>query len=458
MNINSTAIAKYLSNVFHIELSEKVRPFEILNSDPSFQEVYAIFVHEYWHYLLNLSTAVRIRDLTLWYQLFPILSRTLQVEQNGEVDLSQLSKDDKILVEEIGDLYLSYANSGFTYEGEDEILDFEIIGEIKSVDQKLTLRGKPVPFKEANVEISLITAKGIVHSLLVINSDYIEESIANSVEMMINPDGKENELFPYHFLLKMSKFFNGVELSHLEIASIGTLSLLTTNPALSLSQIFRDYCKYREKFTIDEALNQLSENIKPIYKEICNTITTDIEEILRVYQERHPAYQALNFIKEKISQAIVYREEKLLFELSPFKNNSLNIEKLQFLMVKLFKCCDVIQLNQGDENQIKRDELISFEKENIVIDGQEVPISFLMQVINCQLNFFRAHWAIFAMQSSERAETKCPFYNVCDLSCRVNSPEICAKTPWKTFLRDGEKCPYSHAVSTLLGLTKLKPI
>lgn len=457
MSTNSTIIAKYLSNVFHIELSERVRLFETLNTDDKFPEIYSIFVHEYWHYLLNLSTTVRIREFTLWYQLFPILSRLLQVEKNGDVDSTQLTIEDKELLEEIGELYLSYANFGISYESDDDILDFKIVGEITSVELNLTLKGKDVPFKEARVEISVSTVNGVEPGILIVNNDCVEESVANSVEIMIFPNGKKNALIPYHFLLKMSEYFNGYQLSHLEIASIGTLSLLTTNPALSLNQLFKDYREYRKKLSIEESINKLAENVRPLYDQICNTIISDIDDILRVYENRHPAYQALAFIREKIIKAMFFRKKDLLFELSPFKKNSLNFEKLQYLILEVFKSCDVIQLNSGDEHQVMRDEIKSFETENMEIDGQSVPISFLMQLMDCQLNFFRAHWALYTMRSSETSETKCSFYNTCNLQCRLNTPEICEKTPWKTFVRDGEKCVYSHAVSTLMGLTKLKP-
>ena len=58
-------LAKYFSNVFHIELSEKVKIFGKEKDHTITNETYSIFVHEYWHYLLNISTSVRIRDFSL---------------------------------------------------------------------------------------------------------------------------------------------------------------------------------------------------------------------------------------------------------------------------------------------------------------------------------------------------------------------------------------------------------
>lgn len=179
-------------------------------------------------------------------------------------------------------------------------------------------------------------------------------------------------------------------------------------------------------------------------------------EILRVYENRHPAYQAIDFIKEKIEKAIYFRSRDILFELTPFKNNQVNHESLSKIIFEIFKPCDVIQKINGDFEEIERDIIKSFETEQIEIDNQQIYPSFLMQVINCQLNYFKAHWALHNLMDSRLAEDKCPYFTSCGLKCRIETPDICLKTPWKTFVKNGEKCAYSHAVSTLIGLTKLK--
>jgi hypothetical protein len=450
--------ARYLSNVFHIELSKEVRFFETKREDENFAEVYSIFAHEYWHYLLNISTTVRLRDFTFWYQQFPILSSALQFEQNGEVDVSELTSNDKNLASELGELYVSYANCGIKYEGDEveDYLDYKTSNEIVEVDLDLTLKGEVVPFKEAQVEITVTTNSGEIPGILIINTDYIEESVANSIEMMICDTGKETPILPYHFLLKLSEYFTGAQLSHFEIASIGTLSLLTENPARYLNSLFKDYHEFRQTLDIEKSLEKLAETIKPIYEQICKVILSDLDDILRVYKKRHPSYQAIKFIKEKVVKGMIFRNKSLLFELTPFKNNTLNQAKLDDLILDYFKPCDVIQLKDGHEDKIMRDEIRSFETDEIKVDEQLVAASYLMQVMSCQLDFFKAHWGIYALFNSGIAESKCPFYSVCDLDCRKLTPEICANKPWKSYLKDGEKCAYAFAVGNLIGFSSFK--
>lgn len=450
-------LAKYFSNVFHIELSEKVKLFGNEIDPKVTNETYAIFVHEYWHYLLNISTSVRIRDFSLWYQLFPIFSRTLTVDNNGESDTTTLTEEDKKLLEEIGDLYITYSECGFSISEDEEMIDFKVISDIISEDTDLTLKGIKVPFKNGKIKVEITTNTKKYEDYLYINNDFIDESIANSIERMIDNVGKKNPITPYYTLSKISEYFNnGASLSYYELACIGTLSLLTTNPALSLNGLFKDYIILKKNNTINDSVTILCNTIKPLFEEICTTIMSDMEEILRIYENRHPAYQAINFIKEKIEKAIYFRSRNLLFELTPFKNNIVNHQALSKIIFEIFKPCDVIQKTNGDFLEIERDIIKSFELEQIEIDNQLIYPSFLMQVINCQLNYFKAHWAIHNLMDSRLAEEKCPYFSTCGLKCRTETPDICLKAPWKTFIKNGEKCAYSHAVSTLIGLTKLK--
>ena len=61
---------------------------------------------------------------------------------------------------------------------------------------------------------------------------------------MIYNSSKKKPTIPYYTLSKISEYFNnGIALSNYEQACIGTLSLLTTNPALALNGLFKDYIK-----------------------------------------------------------------------------------------------------------------------------------------------------------------------------------------------------------------------
>lgn len=455
--MNKEVFAQYFSNVFHMELSENIKLFV---DDPTYQitkEDYAVFIHEYWHYLLNISTMVRIRDFSLHYQIFPIFSKTLLVECNGESDTSVLTQEDNELLSEIGELFFAYSDGGFVKSSK-EMIDFRVISEILSEDLNLTLQGKKVPFKKGKVKVEVTTSQGLYEDYLYINNSFIDESIANSIECMISNSSKTNPVLPYYILAKISEFFNnGTALNNYEIACIGTLSLLTTNSALTLNGLFKDYIHLKKKHTIDDSIKILCDCLKPKVKNTFSLIIADIDEILRVYENRAPVYQAIELIKSKVEMALSLRNNDLLFELVPFRNNVIDTESLENLVFQIIKPCPVTQKKDGDLSHIKRDEFRLFENYTIMIDGQSVPSSFLMQVINCQLNYFKAHWAIFTLLDSRLAEETCPYFTVCDLECRVVTPDICLKKPWKTFIRNGEKCAYSHAVSTLIAHTRLKP-
>ncbi|WP_422091654.1 hypothetical protein [Tenacibaculum ovolyticum] len=453
-----TILAKYLSNIFHIELSENVQIFNKNNDQKFSTESYSVFVHEYWHYLLNISTSARLGDFSMWYQLFSIFSRTLTEEGDGTSVTSELTTEDKKLLEEIGDLYIEQNQGCIIDLGDIEVKDFNIISEITSVENELTLKGIKVPYKQSKVKIDILTSEGKrLNKELYINNDFIDESIANCIEKIIFDNDNPPPKIPYLILEKLSEYYNnGSALSKFELAHLGTLSLLTTNPPLSLNSIFKDYIEYRENNDIESSLEYIFNLIKPLFLEISGVILTDMNEILKVYENREPAYQAIKFLIEKIEKAIYFRNKNLVFELAPFRNNTVNYEKLNILLYEAFKPCDIIQKVVGDEETLERDFIKSFETQPIQISNHFIYPSFLMQLISCQLHYFKAHWTIHGLMDTRIANDTCPFFTTCNLTTRTETPNICRNKPWESLIKNGENCVYGHAVANLVGHSKLK--
>ncbi|MEL1245292.1 hypothetical protein AAEO56_13530 [Flavobacterium sp. DGU11] len=449
-------LARYFSNVFLIGLSPSVNIFNRKIDEEIPVKEYSIFTHEYWHFLMNISTTVRVRDFALFYQLFPIFSKTLTEEGNGMSDTSVLTAEDKILLSQINDMFIAYNEGGIDNPEELEINNFRIVSEVLGEDAHLTLRDCKVPFKRSKVKIEFDTPQGISQKYMYLNSDYIEESIANSIEKIIYDDGDSIPEIPYLMLSKLSAYFNGEPLSNYELACIGTLSLLTTNPALSLNSLFKDYKALRGFHTMQESIDRLSDEIKPIFSQISNIILEDLISILKVYENREPSYQAIKRVYEKIEMCLYYRERDLLFELNAFRNNILNKEILNYLVFKMVNPCDVLQERQGDENLVNRDFIKSFETDNIKVNSHDVLPYFLNQIMNCQLNYLKAHWAMFALMDSRIATSKCPYYTVCDLPNRIINTDRCLNKPWENFVKNGDNCVYGHAVGNLVGISGLK--
>mgnify|MGYP006156532333 FL=1 len=78
------------------------------------------------------------------------------IESNGDSDTSNLTKEDKDLLEEIGELYITYAESGFSISQDEDIVDFKVISEVVAEETNLTLKGLAVPFKNGKIKAFIV--------------------------------------------------------------------------------------------------------------------------------------------------------------------------------------------------------------------------------------------------------------------------------------------------------------
>jgi hypothetical protein len=180
---NQTIQGKYLSDVFLIEFPKHVKIFDKSGNSqgPKKQEDYATFIHEYWHFLMNVSTVVRFRDFSIWHQLIPIFTKTLTSNADGTAEGNNITENDKKQLDEFTELIFSYnANSFIGLKGKN-VIDFNVIGDCQIEDCNLELKGKQVPFKKVSVPVEVTTEIGKEKVLFTIGNNTIEESIANSV-------------------------------------------------------------------------------------------------------------------------------------------------------------------------------------------------------------------------------------------------------------------------------------
>ena len=450
---------KYMSDVFLIEFPEHIKVFHKSNisQGPKTQKEYSIFIHEYWHFLLNISTVVRFRDFSIWHHLIPVFSRALSKSEEFDNISEAISDNDKKILEETWDLMMTYNNDGFEGIQGKDYQDYKITGSAIYEPCDLSLFDKPIKFQKVKYPVEVQTEKGIEKGFLNIGNNAIDESIANSVETIINPGKAPSPLFLYQTLIKLSEFYNnGKRLTNYELASIGTLSFLTTNPSASLENLFNDFISIKEKSNTDQAFKVICDKIKPDFMQVASVLLHDLQNIQEVYKGREPMEQAINYIAKKIKMAIHFRLSDLLFDLKPFVGSKLNQELLNHLTFKLIIPCDVKQAFNGPDDEINRDIIKSFDLNSIKLGESYAYPSYLMQVLNCQMNYFRAHWALFTLVDSKNATSLCPYYTTCDLPDRTKNMEYCKTKPWKNYNQNKENCMYGTAISTLKGLVKLK--
>lgn len=461
----TTIFGRYLSDVFLIEFPPHVQIIDNdhqgININIKNQRDFAVFIHEYWHYLMNISTVVRFRDFSIWHQLIPIFSKTLMENEDGTALGEEISEKDKIHLEEYSELWYAYNTHYFEGLKGNDILDYNFVGGFITTNYHLKLRGKDVPFQKIKIPVEVTTERGKERAFFYLGNIAIEESIANSVEKMIYDNGNKPPIIPYLVLKKLSEYFNnGQALSNYELAALGTLSFLTTNPALSLKYLFTDYLDLRKKYNIIDSLEIICDDIKSTgLQELREALLNDLQGIQNTYKNREPMAQALDYVAQRMKAAINLRLENPLFDLTPFETSVVNQEKLYHLRSDLIPSCDIKQVFKGHKDQIMKDIICPMDRTPILVQGHELYPSYLMRILHCQVHYFKAHWAgtIGRLQDSNNAISECPYYTTCRVSFRINSPETCKTKPWATFSQKHQNCAYGSAVGVTMGETKLRP-
>ena len=455
METSTKYLGRYLSDVFLIEFPSSTRIFNkgVKQRELTSQE-YGTFLHEYWHYLINISTFARIKDFTLFYHIVSIFSKTLTENADGtSVGLDYNSEDRKVLAE-ILELRLAYQGGFYEKINTSYVYDFHLTGEVIISDYNLTLYNRLTPVKKVSIPIKAITENGEKNGYFILGNHAIEESIVNAIERTVYDDGKSPLVNPYLVLTRIFEYYSvGIKFEREEIAILGTLSLLTSDPAVSVVRLIKDFCSYRQRIGTKEALIAVTNEINPIIEQISPFIYAQVESLQGIYKDREPLCFAINYITQKILYCFELRRKDLLFDLTPILTRDKKL--LEDLIFNKVKPCDILQRFRGCGNKIGKDLLKSFELEKIIYGGKEWNISFFLQLFYCQLDYVQAHGMV-GIFPSDKVKSKCPYYSVCSLDFRKSNPTICKTKPWKQFNKNTESCMYGTAVSNLIGLVKSK--
>lgn len=458
-----TIQGKYFSDVFLIEFPSHVSIFNREGTQgPKSAADFATFVHEYWHYLLNISTSRGYKDFALWQQLIPVFTHTLNLEESATSKGSDLNFPYRSHMERVLDIFFNYRGEGIQDSLGATLIDIEVTGPALIEDPGLTLGGIRVPYQRVTIPIIAHgnNQKSVI-SRYVLGNDAINESVANAVEKMVFDDGQIPPVDPYLILDRISRFYNkGTSLSKYEIAALGTLSYLSTDAAPSFIYLLEDYLVLRKNHSIRESLEILQQRFTPGFHQIYNTLIEDLQNLRSIYHRRQPLDRAIDLITGKYAEYFKLRSTNLLFDLRPFNPDTgkCNLNELEDLLFKIVPPCDVRQILHHDNgiDVIQKDLLQSFDVKPINLNGNIVESSYLMQVFHCAFRFFKAHWAFDSFIRSELSDDKCPYYSTCNLSSRVEKPDICAKKPWLLMSSSEENCMYGSAVAALLGHVTIK--
>jgi hypothetical protein len=475
----SNVAGSYSPNAFSIRLPAGTPIIDPISLQliPNDAEGLSVLVHEYWHYLQNLTTVSGFISLVLQQDIAAAFSETLAVTGDGASVGSaatggtvpaRVRELTAILDARAGDLTVSTID-------EDDVESFRITG-VHEEDYALTRNGQPVPLRKVVLDIDAEMSDGSHETgQMVFGEICVEEGVAYLVDRMVAGDGTgtigpENAPpFPYWVLRELALTGCSVDLSGIEIASLGTLSLLTPDPAGIFLQLRDDYAARRSSGrTMAEGLDDVWQNLRPDVEAVVRLIVDhELPGLLAMHRGRGLTESAFEWLTSQYAAILDRRLQDPLFDLRPFAHNRLDRGGLNHLLRTMLPC-DVIIEQAGDLHQVERDVLVTFGMPGLTTHGYR--LSDILRTLEAQRHFVLSHLGQDDVRPSAEVEhdqaaapeedvSPCPFYSACGLELRQIHSEICFRRPWRIYdPARAANCWYGAAVACTLGLVEVRNV
>jgi len=416
----------------------------------------ATLLHEYFHYILNISSFNGIRELNINYSLKSLFSYSLISNNNGTStgvqDLSAEQINDYNSISSIEYLY----NGDFLYSDDDSKL---AISKIYFLDNSFEYHGKIVPFKTTVIQFIIESTDGIEVVDINFGHNSLEEAFCNSLEEAVLGCTSNNIAFPYHIISLIVSYLK-VTISKKVLCYLAFMSLQTTNATFSFINALILLKNNQDKgletwndesFQLDYFKLQFLDIFKKIYLDLLKTL----EELENSTKGRFGTQFVTNYICELSRNIFSIRNVNLAFDLDIIFDTSdlaANINRL----FSIIKPCDIIIKNKNPSSELNKDIYVTFDQ-NLNVMGSGFSFSELLRMFDCENHFVYSHIEKDLIKSTATlGSTICPNFNFCESAQRLESPTICSSKPWFEFRKSN--CWYSSGILSLFGVGSVKPI
>jgi hypothetical protein len=432
--------------------------------DPIPAETLSTFVHEYFHYLQNVSTVSGFAGYHATQQLLALFSAT--VDKSGRsagsacFDSTQNDKLAQIRV------YLDLLEGD---EGPDDVA-------LESV-RKVDAHRRTLPFGSGVAFLSEVTLTCDVQNsygehrdeLVLLGLCIIEEGLAFEIDRIVaGIDGQPVDLdaalsFAY-LVLRMLGEHLAPGIDRRDLIACGVLALLTNDPAGILIKEIRDFGQRRAQgASRQDALAAVEEATRESRVESINIILKDVEGLKKMHAERGMAATAMERVGEIFGVLLQQRLEDPLWDVRPFIADELDQQALTNLLESVEPCLVRQRLPDNeddpeDEDRPEHDLMLAFGKPG---EATREMTKHAVPVLQCQVHYVTTHLPedeFIASRDVEPEEAACPFYRSCRLQLRRDHAKTCKDAPWEIYERSVDNtCWYGAGVAATIGTAVVEP-
>jgi len=437
----STTLGSYSSNAFRGSLDWRVAPKP---GQPS--QHFGVLVHEYWHYLHNISTLVGLRSFQADQALLNLFSRTLN-RSSGESEGSACAE--------------------FRPEDRNDAIRIALLqrdaigtkGPANRTNGRLESRVASVNGRTIEVEIHK-EGRCVTNETFILGTLAIEESVAFEVEGLVcgafgvqMPDAPE---FPYRVLSRLLQFYVGDEVPPNIVAGLGTLALLAEHPEEAVSVLAQQYRTAQNRYSDSvRALRYAVDSVRVPFGRRVRWSSSNLQAIQEMHVGRGLSEKASRYVTSVYQKALERRACAPLFDIECFLSNDQTVEQHLESLFDDYPPCDFLVKRPDGEVDI-----LSTEPDQPDEYGLALPQ--YMRAFDAQRAFMRAH----LLQSGEFAASQlntesCPFVGGCGHPLFKQDEVLCRTKPWRhihSSTADAEGCWYTCGVQATRGLVKLTKV
>lgn len=447
--MSASAIAGYLPEKLIIRLGTEIRIVDQNGSPVPFPTpaAFAVFMHEYMHYLHNISTVCGLSGFMNTLELWRLFRRT--IDPTGfSVGSSQLD--------------------GATQEHLVRLLHVLLAG--RSVRQpSLLIVATPVSVEilSAALEDKVEDHRSALLSTFTCEVEVTDDSgtaercrieigipeimeaaawlLERRLASALAPNAAESPVpvFPYKLVSALAEhLLPGIPEDTILACILAAMQ--SSDPADGLQQILRI-----AKKATDEGRDPLN----AIRNAAAEIVTTNESTLLQCLSRIEAEFAgngimavAIRTILSAARDALARRRSNPFFEIELVDDLAARRLSIELLMTQLPSCA-VLQRNTGPNHELQRDLLAAFRP----LNGDSSDPEDGLRVTHAVFDFMGRHTGTGALMATESLpQRQCPFYTCCNLPLRTVEPSTCLNSPWRAADWSGwnyqGRCWYGTAV------------
>ena len=436
--LRSGALGRYIPNRAFISIDKRFAFWK--NGVEVSDRDYAVFLHEYVHYLQNFATISGLTDFIAEVEASRAVARTIGIsglsEGRSVLDEEELASYDvrhAARQRMRGDAALGgvaavfggeYAMSYLGWKKESVKVGvgaMQMDVEVAKVGLRLTgPRAEPV---EVSVELgSHLLNEGMAYEL---ESMYLAAcgELAHPVPAM-----------PYTFARLVLEGIIGRELSHevcIKVCLLGLQSSFSGPAFLERAEAIA-----RSDLSVEAFLDEEAEQAKRWWGQTSDELVGAFKEAIRQYSKRPLLALAMESLVSRVVGFVSQRRGDPFFELA-----LAGPKEQSRRLVRRYPPC-VIQVQHKDPN-------IPDPLEYIAGQAIDEDLANSFAIFHSMMDYCIAHAKKGLAPTSALADRPCPFLTSCSLPMKEDDPWMCETRPWQQFnLEQGRSCWYAAGVAS----------